>query len=359
MNKKQKRVEDFVVGVSDCVKQLNAIEHQPEINLWPVFNFGFDSYVFYLFVEQGFLGKYHHNMNSRHQFEQARRDAEDRAIGADDELATLYNGVRQTAFEGDDFETLTGLLGQLKVKENRGDIGFTCHLNLEELYSEAELTLEIAESLRDQGNIEARFLVDRLENLLSKDKIGGARGLPADYVDQMSIDSIARIMFNGDAPRKVPKFKVPKRSGDMYVIKTALGLNDIGRLTNEYAKVGACEKFEISPEQAARETVELLDELCITSGAVVDAVMGYIKNLSEPSGPYSKKERGFTRGRWAHPRPGIEISGSHENIHIVNDVPQMEISASFIRNAIKQGQDVSYLIPEKAWQYIDEMNFYK
>ena len=62
---------------------------------------------------------------------------------------------------------------------------------------------------------------------------------------------------------------------------------------------------------------------------------------------------------YVYPRPGIEISGSHENIHIVNGVPQMEISASFIRKSIKQGKDVSYLIPEKAWQYMDEMNFYK
>ena len=62
---------------------------------------------------------------------------------------------------------------------------------------------------------------------------------------------------------------------------------------------------------------------------------------------------------FVYPRPGIEISGKHENIHIVKGVPQMEISASFIRESIIQKKDVSYLIPEKAWQYIDEMNFYK
>ena len=62
---------------------------------------------------------------------------------------------------------------------------------------------------------------------------------------------------------------------------------------------------------------------------------------------------------YVYPRPGIEISGKHENIHIVKGVPQMEISASFIRESIKQKKDASYLIPEKAWQYIDEMNFYK
>ncbi len=62
---------------------------------------------------------------------------------------------------------------------------------------------------------------------------------------------------------------------------------------------------------------------------------------------------------YVYPRPGFEINGSHKNIHIVNGVPQMEISASFIRNSIKDGKDVSYLMPEKAWRYTDEMNFYK
>ena len=59
------------------------------------------------------------------------------------------------------------------------------------------------------------------------------------------------------------------------------------------------------------------------------------------------------------PRPGIEINRAHQNIHIVDGAPQMEISASFIRDSIKQGKDVSYLMPKKAWQYIDKMNFYK
>lgn len=62
---------------------------------------------------------------------------------------------------------------------------------------------------------------------------------------------------------------------------------------------------------------------------------------------------------YVYPRPGYEINGSHKNIHIVNGVPQMEISASFIRNSIKDRKDVSYLMPLKAWKYIDEMNFYK
>ena len=62
---------------------------------------------------------------------------------------------------------------------------------------------------------------------------------------------------------------------------------------------------------------------------------------------------------YVYPRPGIEINRAHQNIHIISGVPQMEISASFIRDSIKRGKDVSYLMPEKVWQYVDEMNFYK
>ena len=62
---------------------------------------------------------------------------------------------------------------------------------------------------------------------------------------------------------------------------------------------------------------------------------------------------------YIYPRPGYEISGSHKNIHVIEGVPQMEISSSFIRKSIKEGKDISYLMPEKAWIYTDEMNFYK
>lgn len=62
---------------------------------------------------------------------------------------------------------------------------------------------------------------------------------------------------------------------------------------------------------------------------------------------------------YVYPRPGHEISRSHTNIHPIEGVPQMEISSSFIRKSIKEGKDISYLMPEKAWIYTDEMNFYR
>jgi len=39
--------------------------------------------------------------------------------------------------------------------------------------------------------------------------------------------------------------------------------------------------------------------------------------------------------------------------------PVMEISGTFIRNAIREGRDVSWFVPAPAWKYIREMHFYE
>ncbi len=62
-----------------------------------------------------------------------------------------------------------------------------------------------------------------------------------------------------------------------------------------------------------------------------------------------------------YPRPGMELEKIpvHKNIMLANDAPLMEISSSFIRNAIKNGKDIRHFVPQKAWEYMDIMNFYK
>jgi len=63
--------------------------------------------------------------------------------------------------------------------------------------------------------------------------------------------------------------------------------------------------------------------------------------------------------RYVYPRPGSKVDFSqHENVEILN-APQMEISSSMIRKAIQEGKDMRYFLPQKVWEYIDEMNFYK
>ena len=48
----------------------------------------------------------------------------------------------------------------------------------------------------------------------------------------------------------------------------------------------------------------------------------------------------------------------HEKVHLV-DAPIVEISSTFIRKAIRDGKNIRALMPERAWKYMDEMNFYR
>lgn len=50
---------------------------------------------------------------------------------------------------------------------------------------------------------------------------------------------------------------------------------------------------------------------------------------------------------------------THPSVTLLKDVPIMNISSTFIRNAIKNGKDVRYLLTPPVAQYVDEMGFYK
>jgi len=63
---------------------------------------------------------------------------------------------------------------------------------------------------------------------------------------------------------------------------------------------------------------------------------------------------------YVYPRPGAK-PGKYEGasrIHVL-DAPLIEISASFIRNAIREKKDVSWFLPPEGLKYIEEMGFYK
>ncbi|HKI89353.1 MAG TPA: nicotinate (nicotinamide) nucleotide adenylyltransferase [Draconibacterium sp.] len=61
-----------------------------------------------------------------------------------------------------------------------------------------------------------------------------------------------------------------------------------------------------------------------------------------------------------YPRPGFEPSKYElpSTAEIAN-APQMDISSTFIRKAIHDGKDVRHFLPQKTWEYLDEMNFYR
>lgn len=48
----------------------------------------------------------------------------------------------------------------------------------------------------------------------------------------------------------------------------------------------------------------------------------------------------------------------HPQVKFV-EAPLMQLSSTFIRNAIREKKDVRFMLPEQVYNYIDEMNFYR
>lgn len=63
---------------------------------------------------------------------------------------------------------------------------------------------------------------------------------------------------------------------------------------------------------------------------------------------------------YVYPRPGAGPSQFDEypEVHHV-DAPLMELSSTQIREAVKAGKDVSYMLPPSVWEYIGQCGFYK
>ena len=50
----------------------------------------------------------------------------------------------------------------------------------------------------------------------------------------------------------------------------------------------------------------------------------------------------------------------HDHVQVkFVEAPIVEISSTFIRNAIHNKKDIRSFLPDSVWKYIDEMNFYK
>lgn len=63
---------------------------------------------------------------------------------------------------------------------------------------------------------------------------------------------------------------------------------------------------------------------------------------------------------YVYKRPSYELGDleTHQNIHVF-DAPLMQISASYIRNCLKEGKSVQYLVPEPVFEYLELSNIYK
>jgi len=63
---------------------------------------------------------------------------------------------------------------------------------------------------------------------------------------------------------------------------------------------------------------------------------------------------------YVYKRPKYNITFfDNADIVILEDAPQMEISSSFIRNAISMNKDVRFFLPEKVYTYILQMGWWR
>jgi len=63
---------------------------------------------------------------------------------------------------------------------------------------------------------------------------------------------------------------------------------------------------------------------------------------------------------YVYPRPGVDLTewAGHPAI-VITDTPQMDISSSFIRKAIKGGKNIQYLVTDGVQSFIESKNMYR
>lgn len=60
-----------------------------------------------------------------------------------------------------------------------------------------------------------------------------------------------------------------------------------------------------------------------------------------------------------YPRKGKQTDAydDHPNVHKIQ-APEIELSSTLIRRSIKEGKNISQMLPEGVWEYIDKNGFY-
>lgn len=61
---------------------------------------------------------------------------------------------------------------------------------------------------------------------------------------------------------------------------------------------------------------------------------------------------------FVYPRPGHKTTNLDKGDITIIDAPLMEISSSFIRNAIKENRNIPFFLPQGVWEYIEKINLY-
>lgn len=64
-------------------------------------------------------------------------------------------------------------------------------------------------------------------------------------------------------------------------------------------------------------------------------------------------------GLLVYPRPGYEVTGQMPKGVTLVEAPQIQLSSTFIRDAIKQGKDMNFFLPPGVYKYIQTHKLYR
>lgn len=63
---------------------------------------------------------------------------------------------------------------------------------------------------------------------------------------------------------------------------------------------------------------------------------------------------------YVYPRPGADLGEWKDHPSIVlTETPQMDISSTFIRNAIKEGKNVQFFVPDRVLAFMEDKSMYR
>lgn len=64
---------------------------------------------------------------------------------------------------------------------------------------------------------------------------------------------------------------------------------------------------------------------------------------------------------YVYKRPEYELGefATHPSVHIVGDAPLLHLSASYIRQLVKENKSIKYLVPDTVYQYLEDNPIYK
>lgn len=64
---------------------------------------------------------------------------------------------------------------------------------------------------------------------------------------------------------------------------------------------------------------------------------------------------------YVYQRPGIENSKDIQGpgVHILNQFPLLDISSTYIRECIRKGISIQYLVPDSVYEYLEGSNMYR